>query len=193
VILQTYGKEIVALLVPLIAWSLNTFFKARAKLLISRAHGFTFLVPQPLVDQQGNQIRPNQTITTNSFVLSNAGRETATKIEIVFNWEPFCVNIWPARHYEKRTEPDNRFTITVDNLAPREDLTVEVFSINSDLPEVVVARCEQCVAQSIVMAPIPVMPAWKRRFGVFLMLAGISATVYVCINLIQFLVLKTPH
>ena len=34
--LQAYSKEIVSLVVPLIAWILNTFFKAKARLLLAR-------------------------------------------------------------------------------------------------------------------------------------------------------------
>ncbi len=45
--LQTYGKEIVALLVPFIAWTLSTFLKSKARLNIATPHRFTFLVQQP--------------------------------------------------------------------------------------------------------------------------------------------------
>lgn len=43
-VLQTYGKEIFALLVPFVAWVLNTLFRSRAKLIIARPHAFTFYV-----------------------------------------------------------------------------------------------------------------------------------------------------
>jgi hypothetical protein len=66
--LETYGKEIVALLVPLVTWSLNTFFKAKAKLLLATPHTFTFLVQEPLRDQQGNVLRPTQTIQPNEYL-----------------------------------------------------------------------------------------------------------------------------
>lgn len=190
--LQTYGKEIVALVVPLIAWMLNTFFKARARLLIARPHAFTFLVQEPLLDPSGTVISPTQTINTSSFVISNAGREIATKVELVFNWKPKCVNLWPTRHYEERIEPDNRFTMIFDSLAPREDVGFEMFSINSDLPALIIARCDQCVAQTIKMAPQPIVPAWKRRAFVFLTFAGLSTLIYAAIVLLQFLVLRTP-
>lgn len=99
--LQTYGKEIVALVVPLITWGLNTFLRSRARLNVATPHSFTFLIQQPLMDNSGNQVSPTQTIHTNSFVVYNDGRDTATKIEIVLNWKPMCVNIWPSRHYEE--------------------------------------------------------------------------------------------
>jgi hypothetical protein len=42
--IETYGKEIVALLVPFIAWILNNVFKAKAKLQVALPHQFNFLV-----------------------------------------------------------------------------------------------------------------------------------------------------
>jgi hypothetical protein len=190
--LQTYGKEIVSLIVPLLAWALNVFFKARARLFVARPHAFSFLVQEPLLDQQGNQISPTQSINTSSFVISNSGRETATKVEVVFNWKPQCVNLWPARHYEERIEPDNRYTMIFDSLAPREDVGFEVFSINHDLPALLLARCDQCRAEHINMAPQPLVPSWRRRTTAFLAFAGISTLIYVAIVLLQFLVLRTP-
>ena len=40
--IQAYGKELVALAVPVIAWILDYVFKARAKLLLATPHAFTF-------------------------------------------------------------------------------------------------------------------------------------------------------
>jgi hypothetical protein len=58
-ILETHGKEIVAFIVPFIAWTLNTFFKSKAKLLIAKPHSFTFLVLEPLHDSDGKEISKN--------------------------------------------------------------------------------------------------------------------------------------
>ena len=96
--IQNYAKEIVSLLVPLVAALVNSFLKGKARLRVAQPHGFTFLVQQPLVDQQGKQISPNQSAHTRSFLVQNSGREPATKIELVFNWKPMCLNIWPSRH-----------------------------------------------------------------------------------------------
>ena len=191
--LQMYGKEIVSLLVPFLAWLLNTAFKARAKLQLAKPHSFTFLVQQPLIDTDGKTISSTQTVHTSSFVLINIGKETATKIELVFNWKPECINTWPARHYESRTEQDNRFTMLFESLSPRETLGFELFSINRELPDLVTARSDQCIAQSITMYPQPVVQSWKRRIAAFLVFAGIFSLVYVLIVVLQFLILKTPY
>lgn len=191
-LLETYGKEIVSLFIPLITWVLSTFFKARAKLLLASPHNFTFLVQQPLQDQQGNLISPTQNVYTSSFMIQNAGRETATKVELVFNWKPQCINVWPMRHYQEHTEPDNRYVMIFDSLSPNETVGCELLSVNNQLPALITARSDQCVAQTINMYPQPEIKNWQRRVGVILALAGLALVIYLAIVLLQFLVLKTP-
>jgi hypothetical protein len=190
--LQTYGKEIVALLVPLLTWALNTFFRAKARLSLANPHTFTFLVQVPLFDPQGKQIAPSQTVHTRALMVWNAGRETATNVEWLFNWKPHCLNVWPPRHFQERTETDNRYTIIFDSLAPNEYLACELMSLNAELPNLLIVRSDQCVAQNVNMYPQPVVPNSQRRIRTGLQLAGLALIVYLGILLLQFLVLRTP-
>lgn len=191
-IFETYGKEIVALLVPFITFSLTSLLRAKAKLLLSIPHGFTYLIQQPLLDGQGNVVNPTQTVKTYSAVLQNAGRDTATNVELVFNWKPMCINIWPSRHFTEHIETDNRYVMIFDSLAPRETIGCELLAVNAELPDLVTARSDQCISQRIEMYPQPVVKAWQRRTATLLMLAGMALVVYLAILLLQFLVLKTP-
>jgi hypothetical protein len=191
-ILETYGKEIVSLLVPLVTWALNIYFKAKAKLFLASPHTFTFLVQQPLLDPQGNQISPTQTVHTRSHIINNSGKETATNVELVFNWMPPCINVWPSRHFDHHTEPDNRYVMIFPSLAPNEFLGCELLSINFNLPDLITVRSDQCVAQTITMFPQPAVKNWQRRVATALILAGLALVVYVTIILLQVLVLKTP-
>src|SRR5450759_2027282 len=126
--LEIYGKEIVAFFVPFVTWALNTFFKGKARLFFGSPHNFTFLFQEPLRDQQGNVIRPTQLMYTRSLMVWNAGKETATKLEWVFNFKPSCINVWPPRHAEEHTEPDGRYVLIFDSLAPDEYMGCEVFN-----------------------------------------------------------------
>ncbi|HDY7809418.1 TPA: hypothetical protein RQK32_004384 [Vibrio vulnificus] len=56
--LQQYAKEIFALSVPLLTWFLNFYFKAKAKLHVASPHGFTFLVEEPVKDENGEVVSP---------------------------------------------------------------------------------------------------------------------------------------
>lgn len=69
-----YGKEIFAALVPVILWILDVVFRARAKLNVAEPHTFTFLIQQPLIGPDGNEISPTQTVHTRSVTVQNAGR-----------------------------------------------------------------------------------------------------------------------
>lgn len=190
--LGTYGKEIVALLVPIITLMLNSFFKAKAKLQVALPHQFTFIVQQPLLNEEGQQISPTQTVKTNSFIIRNAGRESATKLELVFNWKPMCLNLWPVRHYEEFPQPDGRYVLIFDSLAPGEILGIELLSVNGSLPDLTTVRSAQCVAENINMYPQPIVSTATRRIAATLIVLGIAAFVYLSIVLIQFLVLRTP-
>ena len=190
--IETYGKEIVSLLVPLITWTLNRFFKGKARLQIAQPHKFTFLIQEPLIDPHGKQIQPTQTVHTNSFIVRNSGREPSTSVELVFNWKPMCLNVWPPRHFKEHQEPDNRYVLIFDSLSPGEVLGCEVLSVNSELPNLVTVRSDQCVAQFINMYPQPVLNNAVRTVATVLMALGLAAAVYGTILLMQFLVLKTP-
>ena len=190
---ETYGKELFALLVPFITWGLNRFFKGKARLQIAQPHKFTFLVQQPLIDSLGNQVSPTQTVHTNSFIVRNSGRETSTNVELVFNWKPMCLNVWPPRHFTESQEPDNRYVLVFDSLSPGEVLGCEVLSVNIELPNLVTVRSDQCVAQFINMYPQPVVTHAVRATHTFLKALGLATVVYGAILLIQFLVLKTPY
>ena len=190
--LETYGKEIVSLLVPVITLVLNSLFKAKAKLQVALPHQFTFLVQEPLINAEGQQVSPTQTVRTNSFIIRNAGRDKATKLELVFNWKPMCINIWPVRHYEEHIEPDRRYVLIFDSLAPGEVLGAEVLTVNGDLPNLVTVRSAECTAQNINMYPQPVISNNVRRTATVLMALGLAASVYLGIVLVQFLVLRTP-
>lgn len=192
-ILQTYAKEIVSLVVPFIAWALARFFKAKAKLILATPHSFTFLVQEPLRDAQGNVIQPTQTVRTVSYLLKNTGSEPAKNVELVFNWKPLCINIWPSRHITEHVENDNRYVVIFESLAPDEFVGFELLAVNNDAPALITARSEQCVAKPVEMYPQPVIKPWLSRILGILLLAGIGAVIYLALLVLQFLLVGTPY
>lgn len=190
--LAQYGKEIVAILVPLVTWLANNYLRANAKLQLGMPHQFTFLVQQPLYNHDGTVKSPTQTVKTNSYILKNAGRMSATKVEMVFNWKPLCLNIWPLRHFEEHLEADGRYVIVFDSLSPGEVQGVELLEVNQVLPELINARSKECVAKSISMYPLPIVSRTMRTFFAVMFGLGVGLSVYLVITVLQFLVLKTP-
>lgn len=190
---NTYGKEIFSLLIPFLVWFLNVGLKGKAKLVWTSPHSFTFLVQEPLLDEQGNALKKTQSVCTASIKVINTGRETANKVELVFNWKPQYINLWPVRHYEQKTDQDSRHILIFDNLSPKEEIGLEVMSINADLPALLVVRSAECMAQNVPLMWIRRTPHWKINISRFLLLVGSSTSVYILIALLQFLALKTPY
>lgn len=187
-----YGKEIVSLLVPFVTWLLNVGIKPRAKLIWTSPHSFSFLVQEPIRDAQGNILQPTQMVHTASIRVINTGRETAHKVELVFNWKPPYLNLWPVRSYEERNDGDNRHMLIFENLAPKEELGLEIMSINRDLPALLQVRSAECIAKNVRLMWFASVPSWRIKTASVLILLGFSAAVYWTVTLLQFLVLKTP-
>ena len=80
-----------------------------------------------------------------------------------------------------------------DNLSPKEEIGLEIMSINADLPALLLVRSAECTAQNVPLMWIRYVANWKINFARLLLLVGLSASVYWLIALIQFLVLKTPY
>ena len=145
--IQEYGKEIFSLSIPIIVLIVGNLLRAKAKLQLGVLHTFTFIVDEPQFDNEGNQISPKQTVHTSSHLIINTGKDSTTNIEIMFNWKPQYVNIWPPRHYDETTENDGRYILLFNNLAPGEQIKCELFSINAELPPLINARSKECVAE----------------------------------------------
>lgn len=191
--LSTYGKEIISILVPFITWFLNVGIKAKAKLIWGSPHSFNFLVQEPIRDAEGNVVQPTQMVRTASIRVINTGRETANKIELVFNWKPQYINLWPVRHYETHNDQDNRHILIFENLSPKEEIGIEIMSINAELPALLVVRSAECTAQNVQLMWVRYVSPLVRRSVLFFMMLGFAASVYWLVTLIQFLVLKTPY
>jgi hypothetical protein len=190
--LRTYGKELVSVAVPVLSAVVTWLSRARVRLTCSTPHGFTFLVQQPLRDPQGNVITPTQTVHTRSFWFRNDGRATAHNVEIVFNYQPLCLNVWPSRHFEVRVEPDGRYTLTFATLAPKENLGCELLNVNIDLPGLVTVRCDEELGRDVPMYPQPVVARWRAWVVLVLAFLGLVSAIYLILIGLQWLILKTP-
>lgn len=75
-----------------------------------------------------------------SYFIRNDGKDPITGIEVVWNWKPHAINIWPPRPFEPFTDKDARFSITLKSLSPGEDLLVELIAFGGKLPEMMSCR-----------------------------------------------------
>ncbi|WP_230353728.1 hypothetical protein [Lelliottia sp. WAP21] len=190
-IIAQYGKEIFALVVPLFTLFLNKFFKNNAKVSYGNLHEFSYLINEPLVDGNGEVVLAKQICNTKSYVFSNEGREPATMVEIIFNFPPMYINIWPSRHYEVREDADGRQVWVFDYLSPKESIRCEIMSINSNLPMLLSVRCKESIAQEITLVPQKMYPSLFIRFISFLIFLGSVSLIYFVVVSLQWLLLRT--
>lgn len=139
---------------------------------------------QPLFNPDGEKIREVQTANTRSFIVFNAGRETSTKVEIVFNWKPIC-NIWPLRHYTEHVMSDNRYAMVFDSLSPKESIGIHILSVNADLPMLTTVRSDQSVAEYVDTHPMQVVSRFKIRVFTALFYIGLFTCVYILLLGVQ--------
>ncbi len=190
-ILTQYGKEIFAFIVPVFTLIINKYFKNSAKISYGELHQFTYLINQPLTNQEGEVVKSSQTVHTQSYVFKNEGREAATNMEVIFNYAPIYLNIWPSRLYTVKNDSEQRHIMVFDYLAPKEVIRCEVIAINTQVPMLLSVRCKEGLAQNIVLSPQKVFhPAFINcvRFLIFL---GSVSLVYILVVLLQWLLLKT--
>ena len=132
-------------------------------------------------------LSPTQTVNTASISIFNAGQSPATKVEVVFNWKPQHINIWPSRHFDEKLSPDARYHLFFDSLPSKDVVGFEVLNINADMPGIVTVRSEQCAAKLMELQPQPVAPKWKVAVIVGLLAIGLATAVYFFILFLQVL------
>lgn len=187
-----YGKEITSILVPLITFFLNNFFKGTAKVSVGELHQFSFLIEEPILNENGEVLNPKQVINTRAYIILNEGREAAKNFELIFNFKSnMHLNIWPVRPYSEGYDPNGRYVLTFRYVAPKESFRCEVLSVNSELPELLISRSEQGVSRSIVLYPQKVMNKYFIKFIQCCIFLGMASFVYIFIVLLQWLVTKT--
>lgn len=190
-ILSQYGKEIFSILVPFITLLFNKFFKNNAKICYGELHQFTYLIQEPLRNAEGEILNNSQTVHTRSYVFKNEGRESATSVEIIFNYSPMYLNIWPSRPYTFKQDIEMRHIMVFDYLAPKEAIRCEVLSVNGQLPELLSVRCKEGLAQPIMLYPQKVFNPILINFVRLLIFLGSISLVYMLILLLQWLLVKT--
>ena len=189
----TYGKELVSGGITIGMWLLKRRFQSKVVLEYGIPHGFTFMLSQQYVDPKTQEVSPKTLVHTRSFFVRNAGSQPATKVELIFNWEPQHINLWPVRQYESFTDENNRYVMKVENLAPKENLGIEALAVQpGSLPELLSVRCEQAMGVGVPMTQYKAIPMWQVRLYQVLIAFGAASLLYLIITAIQFLVLRTP-
>lgn len=190
-ILTQYGKEIFAFVIPVFTLVINKFFKNSAKISFGKLHQYSYLIDSDLNAGDGGGAGRKVVVHTESYVFNNDGREPATSLEIIFNYKPMYLNIWPSRHYTIKTDPDQRYIMMFDYLAPKESIRCAIMSVDSNLPSLLSVRCKEGLAENITLvAQKQYRPMFIKFLGLLIFMGSVSL-VYAVVVLLQWLLLKT--
>src|SRR6185437_13374219 len=187
---QEHFKEICSFITPLLIAGVKYLLRGKVKLRYIVAHDFTFLVNEPRLDAQGNVLQPNQMVHTRSHVLKNFGSKSAEKVRVTFNYKPQYLNVWPRREFEQRFDDNRRYIMVIDNLMPKEPLTIEALSINAQLPDVLSVRHESGLGAGQGMSIYPAVPKWRIGLAMVAMFLGAMTVVYWLIELGMYVAAK---
>lgn len=164
-----------AIVLMLITALVGRFATARSKLLWAVSHQHFYRMPR--LDDGGSF-----PVITQQIWFQNAGRLPAEDIEIVFNWKPQHLEIWPPRSYQSGALPDGRFGITVPYLTGAEVMTVSMIDTIREMPVIVSVRSKSGLGNMVAMAPQRVWPGWMTFTAAALMLTGLTTLFYLLLQ-----------
>lgn len=171
-----YHPAIVSLIVTVLAAMILRWLQPKAKIIWSELYGFTYLVTNDNDDKlDGN-------IWTRSMIVQNIGKETASGVEVIFNFQPGLYNIWPSLPHTTESLPDKRFVIRANSLAAKEWFRIELLSYD-ELPSVVRVRTAATgEASNVPMMPMRVFPKPILFMILAAMFLGIFSIIYHAVS-----------
>lgn len=176
--LTPYKAEITAVALPLVGGYIRYLASPRAKILYSKSHGFVY---SPRT--QDGAIHP---VYTESYFFQNKGRKKSEEVEIVLGRRPQNFAIWPQRDYSTIENPEGFFVIKTQNLSRNEHFTLNLLEFEAQPPYVTNVRTADGISKQIAMAPLQVFPKWFNLFAALLFFVGLCSSLYLIIELLDF-------
>jgi hypothetical protein len=174
-------RSLIPALLTVVITLVGRALSPRSRIKWGVSHGFVFAVPQvaPTTAQDdagGNAPSALVPYHTRTVFVQNMGRAVAELVEVHFNYRPEHMQIWPTLNYDTTTNPENRLTVSVVNLGPREYFTLELLSVRP-LPDVLRVRSKAGDGKQIGIAPSEVLPPWYRTMLRVLIWLGVFAII----------------
>lgn len=161
------SPNIVAAILTFILTIIHRIAQPRPKIVWGTSHGFSFIVPR--TDPPG----PDFLVHTQTVFIQNVGRESASDIEVILNYRPHNLSLWPQLVYSTTSNPENKYIIKIENLGRREFTQIEMLHSVGDMPAVLRIRTPRGECKQAPMAPMQVFPASVRFFLLITLLLGV--------------------
>ncbi len=128
---------------------------------------------------------PKVTLQTDSLTLQNAGRKSATNIELVHRERPDHFQFSQAISYTEDENPNGEYLIKIASLGPKEFLNIQYLS-HIKPPVLLRVRSDQGPAQLIQVQFQPIYPKWLTSVVAVLMFSGFGLLLYWAVRLAFF-------
>ncbi len=174
-VVATIAAPLIALV---IGAALNHAIEGRARLVTYLGH-----VSAHKVQQTSG---PPLDVFTHSVVLKNAGRKAANNVKLTHSILP-SFNVIPSVNYEVEQLPDGGANLVIPKLIPNEQVTISYLyfppttwdKINGSV------RSDEGFAKVIQVLPTVQPPKWLTRLLSSLALLGLTALIYVLIQVVS--------
>ncbi|WP_353088235.1 hypothetical protein [Stenotrophomonas sepilia] len=181
-----YAKEIVAL----IAGALNLWSKTLGRPRTSMVWGQRNTVSHVLPDFKENGVvtLKSPILNVGSVLVRNTGKTSLSEIEVILNYAPNSLNIWPVRPMTQRQIEHDRFLVTVAYLPPGEELWLDMVMVHGDVPAVLGIRSKEVAPTRVGIVLTTELSNWRTRSIRLLAAAGVAAIVYGILQLLTGLI-----
>lgn len=163
--------------------------KGKTRFICAQRRNFTFLISAQLNDS-GVVVQPAGSVHTMSYFIRNDSKEPITGIEVVWNWKPDAMNIWPPRPFAEFIDGDRRYSTRLSSLSPGEDLLFELIAFGAELPRMVSCRCDQSVARHVELNFYERLPSWKQWRIKVLAFIGACTAIYLMLKILQVVLIS---
>jgi hypothetical protein len=164
-LLRSMPQSLMPVLITTIVGVVGYFVKPKVKLIWGQKTNFSHVL-RPKKDGD-LPVR----VSTSHYIVQNSGRASAKDIEIVFNYAPDEVSIWPQRAYKLEKNSEGRLIAKLDFLAPKEFIDVFLLSVANDLPELLNVKNPEFVGKAVNIGHHQIFPKvvyYAMILGMFL-------------------------
>lgn len=170
------SNEALAVILAAIASTAGWLFlrAIRARIAWGVSHGHAFVLANP---PNGNLLA-----YTKEIWIQNTGREVADDIEVIFAVAPPHFDLWPLRNHSVIATAGQPYILKIDNLNPREYVTISLFTTGQPPPDVYGVRFRGGQTRQVPMGPMQIYSRSTVLILQGLILFGAFSLIYFAIR-----------
>ena len=128
---------------------------------------------------------PEIHVWAEKYYVQNAGKKTATNVEMIFSAPPSSYNLWPPRQHDAKLLPDGSASIKIPSLAPRELLIVDSLDLDMRSVRLLSVNCPEATSQQAKFFPQKELSFSVKLLVAYLLMAGLVGTIYLALIVLR--------